>query len=588
MSNFSKLIKIKKLPGSSKMIKWYSMIECEAQIDSEKYIVPLPASFLKQIGIEIKGVNIDDDDFMVENNQYILAHKDDLEKASCGGRFSFERNRYDKLNPFMPYDKSSSQEEMGKVKKYWDKFLPKYLKSDKFYEKLYKIIRIASCTCIFSCYEGKEIYGIKGIIDLYLEGNWISLSPASTNIFNIREAVLGKGKIIGPLHDECYFTGWEIISMIYAMIWSNSNIKNDENEFMFLVKVLSKVANIKAISLDENELNNYNKTMDKIIKYTKACSINNENKSMSIMVDKFIRDVEAINLNKNEFEDVGELINARVAKRKMSVEAWLLIFLYIRNIKWHYEYINSLMPRFNYKKFVNVDWEELYLTTQEWIPHPIRDFYNRKHVSTNEFRSIIVKELKKLPRDKYQFVAKTILDEDAVEKRSDNQEKIENKIDNVINLWGFTAVTLMKDNSIELYPFCVRRYEVHNIFFWILVECKIYNTFLRGKMLPSNNLDFIRKNGEYSTYSKDAGGTSIVNIKKGMKNAIKNHTEEDFYKIFPYLYIYLPLTKYVREGIINGVRIGTAYKHHQRDMGRICYNINKLLQKISHKVVYDI
>ena len=69
----------------------------------------------------------------------------------------------------MPYDKSSSQEEMGKVKKYWDKFLPKYLQSDKFYEKLYKIIRIASCLCIFRITEDKTIYGLKDMINLYIK-----------------------------------------------------------------------------------------------------------------------------------------------------------------------------------------------------------------------------------------------------------------------------------------------------------------------------------------------------------------------------------------------------------------------------------
>ena len=393
MSNFSKLIKIKKIPGSSKMIKWYSMIECEAQIDSEKYIVPLPASFLNQIGIDIKGVSINDNDFIIDNNQYILEHENELRENFKKRDFG-ESQRYDLLHPFMPYTKTSLENEIDKIKGYWASILPEYLVSDELFKKLHKIIRIASCACIFSCYEGKKIYGIRDIIDLYLEGNWISLSPASTNIFNIREAVLGKGKIIGPLHAECYFTGWEIISMIYAMIWSNSNIKNDEKELFFLIKVLSNIANIDGIDRKSKLYNMLKEMQDMIVSHNKD-----------------------ISFKRCECKDLKKIIKEQLTRKEMSAEAWIILFLYIRNIKWHYDYINNLMTSFEYKNFVNVDWEKLYVITQECMPDIVNQTYSHKRVSVDKMKELITNGLASLQNDKYKLVTKIILDKDFCKKK---------------------------------------------------------------------------------------------------------------------------------------------------------------------------
>lgn len=68
-----------------------------------------------------------------------------------------------------------------------------------------------------------------------------------------------------------------------------------------------------------------------------------------------------------------------------------------------------------------------------------------------------------------------------------------------------------------------------------------------------------------------------------MKNIKNRHREEDFYRFFPYLYIYLPLTKYIRQGIVNHVNIKIAYDNQKKKMGLIYSDLNNLLKCLNGK-----
>ena len=91
-------------------------------------------------------------------------------------------------------------------------------------------MRVASCACVLSGKE--EIEGLRSLYDNVPEA-W---GDYSHSLHLIEEALHGEGKIIGPLDGRSYFTGWKIISMIYTMVWCNSQIRNNRDELIFFDK----------------------------------------------------------------------------------------------------------------------------------------------------------------------------------------------------------------------------------------------------------------------------------------------------------------------------------------------------------------
>ncbi len=68
MSNLGDVIKV---IGNTEGVKWYSMLECTAQIENEDRRVFLPACFLKQIGVKFDGDDcIHAEDFMMVFGKY--------------------------------------------------------------------------------------------------------------------------------------------------------------------------------------------------------------------------------------------------------------------------------------------------------------------------------------------------------------------------------------------------------------------------------------------------------------------------------------------------------------------------------------
>lgn len=147
MSNLGDVIKV---IGNTEGVKWYSMLECTAQIENEDRRVFLPACFLKQIGVKYDGDDcIHAEDFMMVFGKY--------NKPT--------------FNNCLPKSPKYFRDGTKRIEDFFETLLPKNYKrnvsakSDNFYKKIYYVTRIASCSCVLSCSANKSIEGIEDICD---------------------------------------------------------------------------------------------------------------------------------------------------------------------------------------------------------------------------------------------------------------------------------------------------------------------------------------------------------------------------------------------------------------------------------------
>lgn len=452
-------------------IKWYSMVNCEVgdgDVTGELY---LPAAFLKQSGL-LKSDSIDDEDFMLDYNDANL-------KNVC------------------PHLESAMRRGLNSVKKYWNEFLPKHYQTDEVYKDIYYIMRVASCACVLS---GKE--EIEGLRSLY-ENVPEAWGDYSHSLHLIEEALHGEGKIIGPLDGRSYFTGWKIISMIYTMVWCNSQIRNNRDELIFLIRMMLSVDKLK--------------------------------------FDKTANHVEIVDAIKNKLE-----------AQKLSSNAWIILFLYIRNYQWFHEYMFDLIQIIDISQYHRDTWEKLYEITEPWSKQFIYLEERKKVVKIDDVKKAFQNEVTKLKTNQFRLFADILFGKDMSKKnKSDVKNMIFPRLSHVINIMRFARERMAY--SYIVFSHCkIVKYNLLNLFFWICVEFIIYHNFINSELPSCNKLDFIRQRGLMPTFSRGKGVTSALKLKKGLDNAEARHEEGDFYNFSSYEQVYMRLTEPIRLAILIG------------------------------------
>ena len=447
MSNLGDIIKV---IGTTKDVKWYSMLECEAQIEDSKRVVHLPACFLKQIGVKFAGDDsINDDDFMLTFKKY-------------------NKPKFSQCLPQKPQYISAGK---NRVKKYFEPLLPtKYkisasAKRDKFYRQLYYIIRIASCSCVLSCSANKSIEGIEDICD-NSPPDW---QDYGMKFSAIEDAVFYKGKLIGPLQGTYYFTGWKIISMIYSMLWCNSEIHNNRNELFSIIEILSSV-------------------------------------------DKYVQQLIPQYL---EFTAIIDLLKTKIHTPELSKEAWVIVFLYIRNYYWSAEYVSQTAVLFDISQYPSGTFGKLQAITEKWELKNDDDF---------------MKKIKKLSPEDFAWIYELLLGgSDRVNASKDRYANIRNLkkiIEPLMVPLRFTAFRTILLQVSQYDDDCSRNNNLQgklNLGLMICVEMMLYNSITKIEIPTCNNLNFVRNAGKFDSVDRGKKYHSILKLAKGMKmSAQKN------------------------------------------------------------------
>ena len=490
--------------------KWYSMLECEVKIDENtSRRIKMPACFIKQIGL-IQSDDIQEVDYMLPGD---IATKT---------KFNDECYFFDKFN----------KNGLERVKGYWDGILPKELQSIELIEKIYYVLRIAACICVLDVEKKNEnIDGIGSFCEYLSEKikgeNDFNWSGYSIKLKLIEDALLDKGKIIGPLSGNYYFTGWRIISMVYSMFWYNSHIHNNVDELRFIAQILSEVKN-----------------------YTPQFLPNN---SFAIGIAKHIEE--------------------KIKSQNISGEAWIILFLYIRNLQWCYEYQYEVLSRFNMSDYDSEAFSKLfYLAGYKFdIKDNVIDKVCDGKLTTNDLKDIILGKIKELPRSDFQWLMMMLLGETVSKKKSDQIRQLKNKLEPAIELHKYFWERLKaKYRSIMLeshYPNEGLQWfadVLSNELFWIFVEVIIYRDFIKGEYPSCNNLDFIRKAGLDDTFSRGKEHYSVIHLPKGVKgmaNLLSNCMGSDWRNFVQYICVYEE-TFSIREAILRAEKLERYYVGH--------------------------
>lgn len=482
MSNLGDVIKV---IGTTKDVKWYSMLECEAQIEDATRRVHLPACFLKQIGVKFDSDDrINDDDFML----------------------TFEKYNKPKFIQCLPHKPQYISAGKTRVKNYFEPLLPKNYKTsasvkrDKFYKQLYYIIRIASCSCVLSCVEKRNIEGIKDICNSTLEWRYHGMKFS-----NIEDAVLDQGKIIGPLQGTYHFTGWKIISMIYSMLWCNSDIHHNPNEVFSIIKILSSV-------------------------------------------DSY---VQLLIPQENDFLKIIVLLKTIIHTPELSKEGWVIVFLYIRNYYWCMDYVSNASFLVKTPKYPDGTFEKLRAVTEKWKMEKDDDF---------------MKNIKKLSSEEFDWISELLLGTgDRINASKDRYAKIKTlkeELKHMILPFGSTAyraillqVLQHNDDSVEY----TKLQEQLNIGVMICVEMMLYNSFSKIEIPSCNKLDFVRKAGHFDSHTRGKFQHSVLKLSKGMGAEVEHRRESDWDEFLQYEKMYSVLTGPIKAAITTNKDINEMY-----------------------------
>lgn len=457
-------------------ITWYSMLDCvvvdyvhkEIKMHPtfgyiykipKRYDVKLPACFLKEINVNesIKVENIDYKDIEINDKDYILP-KDEK-----------------KLDVFFPktYDKNDG---LRHIKEYWGNLLPHNIQSDGLYKKLFYIIRIVEVICAISCGCRSEIEGIEKIskelekINKKIETDW---RKVSTKIYLIN-AAWEAGKVIGPLGEIAYFRGWHIISMIYAMLWCNSDICLNVDEISAVISIMTDV-----------------------IKY----------------------DAE-----KNNLMQFGMNIKEKIGKFEEEKwgEAWIIVFLLIRNQKWYYEYVGDMLDSIDMPKYPHKDFEKIFNITQEWMRSLPKV---EKHPAESDVDTIepeLVKWLQKnlfaLPEEEYKWLMGKLVVSDrsnSTENRYQLKDNFMGELQQLVKPFRFFYFHLLEMYKNDSSLSCM----ANNLAFWLLVEKILYNYFGRKELPYCNNLDFMLSKEKLDVSLRGNKKHSVFRIANIMKKA---------------------------------------------------------------------
>lgn len=504
MSNLGDVIKV---IGNTEGVKWYSMLECTAQIENTTRIVHLPACFLKQIGIKFDGdYGIKDEDFML---------------SSIEGY---------KLERCLPYDDKNIESGLRKVGDYWAGVLPKKYTYD--FQKIYLITRIALCACALSCRKNEEIDGIGKVCD-----NTPELWNEYRNNFALMEdAILSKGRIIGPLQGNFYFTGWKILSMIYSMLWCNSDIRENKDEILAVIEVLTDI-------------------------------------------DTYFQKLVP---GKSDFINIIILIEKKVCSHNLSGMAWVILYLYIRNYIWYAEYMSEVLSVVDVQEIAGIDFGKLHNITANW---KIR---NDKDLIKN-----IVALSKKSPKE-YKWLIKALL---GPEERKNESTEIAAKRKQLRKRSGPLELPLrfaffryfcdilsrVNIDDSEKENFYKQIMEQTNIGFLICIEMMLYNRFFKIEFPNLNNLDFVKEAGQFDSVSRGTSTDqySVTKLYKGMEKAFKKPKIGDWEEFSSYERIYRILTAPIKSAIVHNRDIILTYREYHVFWRGLQNNLIMLLQYMS-------
>ncbi|WP_297569067.1 hypothetical protein [uncultured Anaerovibrio sp.] len=517
MSNLGDVIKV---IGNTEGVKWYSMLECTAQIENEDRSVFLPACFLKQIGVKFDGDDcIHAEDFMLNSEENVKAYV--IIEDAC-----------------LPHIDKYTEAGQERVEEYWSRRLPECYRSEDLYKKLYLIMRIASCSCVLSCKKKEDIDGIKKIFN-NAPPNW---QYDSMKLSNIEDAVLDNGKIIGPLQGTYYFTGWKIISMIYSMLWSNSDIRKNREEILIIIDFLTSLDNYVRQQLPSCE----------------------------------------------DFDSIKSLISNNIHKQQLSAEALVIIFLYFRNYLnycWYVNAVSEKVPLDIIKEIAAIDYVKLNTITEKWTIKNEYDF---------------VEELTKLSEEDFKWIITVFLGnntrKNASDKRNAKKKQLSEWIDWLKMPLRFALFRLFNlllldfDDNVEKEKKIEHIKSMINIAFIISEEIILYSRFYQLNLPVLNKLDFIRKSGANNTYSKDTNTSgamsSVFKLSKGMtavskKGKAKTYHKNDWDDFSKYERIYSHLTAPIKSAIMNGTDINNAWEINLACWRGLHKDLNLILNHMS-------
>ena len=468
---------------SGEEIKWYSMLDCEVAIEGREYrYVRLPACFIKQVSksIKIDGENdrindrINDCDFML---------------------------RYDDENFKLAFLASIRHlnESKKRIKSYWSDIIPPRLQSDELHEKLYYIIRAVAYICIHTSKKAGTPEGIQELCDNFKYDGEVF----ATNIRLIEEAVLDKGKIIGPLQSEIvYFPGWKIVSMIYSMLWCNSNIADNNAEMISIVRIMS-------------DINQY-----------------------------------ILNVSNPHF---CKQIQDEIDSQELSGEAWVIIFLYIRNFTWYFEYVSYAFEQIGPHEYSHEVFDKLRSITENCsMPAGKRIENTDGDDGTTAF---FMNNLSGLSEEDFDWLMDLLLvstRKNASRNKAQRKRSLKQNLKKHFKPCISTLYRLIREygNSVEEF----KSVEKINVTFWLCVEIIVFNQMKQFEIAACNNLNFTKMFGKIDSFHRGKEVHSAFKLSKGIENAATDKVQKiDWYDYVQYESVYFLLTYPIKKAILEGV-----------------------------------
>lgn len=434
-----------------------------------------------------------------------------------GHDYILDGNEYE-LERALPAEDKYVEKGEKRIKSYWGRVIPKSLYSHELNKKMYKIIRIASCACILSCEKNKDIDTLGDIIKNSPE-NW---QKYSMKIRLIEDAILDTGKIIAPLEGGLYFTGWKVICMIYAMLWCNSNIKYNSEEILIISKTMLLI-------------NSYIAKLPPDLSYIMR---------------------------------ISDFINDKVNAGKLSGEAWVIIFLYVRNWYWYWKHVSNIYSLINFPNFSYGVLKRLRTITQKCLIKNDNDF---------------IKMVKKLPTGEFDWIISILLGDSCRKNASSNRynliRQLKSRLKPVMESCKYSMFRLVCKYSNSLDEFST--FKNINVGFWICVEMMIYNSFSKVELPTYNKLDFIRDVGIFDSFSRGRKMYSIFDLSKGMINAAQRDNAKDWYEFSQYESVYGMVTSPIKEAIANDENIGEYFEKYRLGCWHYQNQLKMLLNSIS-------
>lgn len=465
-------------------IEWYDMIRCNVKVDGQKTQVRLPAGFLKQIGL-LNEKTINDEEYMLSKFMNEDSAEISIEENMGGVKYIYES----KLAICLPQDNDNFNNEVDNFEKFFSDVVPKRLHNRGFYENIFCVTRLVSYACVLSYETGKDIFGLKKMFNYISSKNDVTyweknneMRKYSSRFREIEKAFLSEGKIIAPLQGQGCYTGWKIISMIYTMLWCNYIKIDNRKEILGLIKILTII-----------------------------------DRSAEIMSPTLWSD----------YEEVTKSMKKEVCGRKFSAAAWCILFLYIRNYKWFYEYISEILSVYDFSDFIPESLKRLEDITEGW-----------KLKKDNDF----IEAIKNLDEKDFAWIAEILLGpgdrKNSSKERYNTIRSIKEKFKRLNKLFksSFIRYFLLQPSY--------RKFSSINIGFYLCINMMLYHRIEKIGIPPCNRLDFVRKSEPLGSYSREkksgkSKSESVIKLSKGVRETNKqlDKIAWDNYSMFENLYL---------------------------------------------------